>query len=331
MPRIFSPLTGQPADPTTHQPNADALGVSGAGHDGDGWRFSIITADEVIGTTRQELVKSSKRHLHLGESEITSYWANAHGLGGLLGNVIVNNGTPHCIEKVVGGSESVTTREAQEFLDGFCCYNSTDPSAPIARADGTSAIGTGAIVDIFGRPCKAGGGLPIADAVLNTSAGGRVAIQIKTLSSTTTTKAERLTHAGLQLLHATEHGRDLVLMLAVRDAQGHMTVEWINAGAIIRMQMDASGESLEGGEFPLSAPDGGTGKMKRGGSPFYLKGARGGTRTKRIAPRQPMVFSIAGLRRFLASLPAETRAQVSTKPAPFSPDSLPAWIGSCIY
>jgi hypothetical protein len=156
------------------------------------------------------------------------------------------------------------------------------------------------------------------------------------MDSKTTTTAERLCHPGEQLLDScVNHGRDMMLQLAVRSADGYMTDEWFNIGAILRIQAEMCGDDLASGEFPLSAPakDGipGKGTMPRGKSPFYLKHPRGGTKTGDITPRRPMSFSIAGLRRFLSTLTVEQRAELHSPPRPFDPTFLPPFAGACIY
>ncbi len=341
--------------PTTRQadhPNQAALGQSGAVQTSKGWRCSIVTPTEIIGTVAMPRPKGSRSHLHLGESEITGYHVAKHGGPGLVGRIVTDStGLRHRIVSYTGG-ESWTAAESADFLSRFFPqYSDTDPHKVVARKDGTSKEGTGNIVGIHGEIVGAGAGNPVGDARLDTDNGGTIALQIKVLNHSTSTKAERLTHVGGQLLDSlVNEGRELMLMVARRDSEGYMTVAWYNVGSIVRMQADLCGDDLMSGEFPLSAPMGvpgssfkvygedmtgnevaGGGNMERGTSPFYLKYARGGTKTRRIAPRRPLTFSLAGLERFLSTLTPEQRARVESPAAPFDPTFLPAWSGECIF
>ena len=68
------------------------------------------------------------------------------------------------------------------------------------------------------------------------------------------------------------------------------------------------------------------------GLPYYLRyrwggheGSDGGT------PRMPLYYSTSAIEKFLATLPAEERAEMDTGWVPFSPSYLPAGTGNCRY
>jgi hypothetical protein len=345
--RLFSNgLDLSPALP--EHPNGDALGVSGAGVVNNHWRFSRVTSDAVIGTTVQSLVKGSKGHLHLGESEITGYLAGVHGGQGLIGLKFHDSaGKLHTITEIVG-DDDVTREECAAYLaDFFPQYHANDPMRVIVRSSGKSGEGTGSIVDIHGREAKAGAGLPAGDLHIRTDLGGCFTIQIKVLSRNRKNESGRFGTNGEQIVESVNSGREIVLMLARRDDLGRMTVRFLNAGAIMRKQME-KGVEIEG---PIGVPvhNGGPlsyklhgkdmtgkevrsgGKVAHGTRPFYLKYARGGTATMKYAPRMPLYFSGAAIDRFLITLSKDERAELDSGWQAFSPNAMPAWIGSCIY
>jgi len=339
-------LTLSPTLP--EHPNGEALGVSGAGAVNNSWRFSRVTSDAVIGTTVQPLVKGSKGHLHLGESEITGYLAGVHGGQGLIGLKIRDSaGRLHTITEIVG-DDDVTREQCDECLGSFFPqYHANDPMRVIVRSSGKSGEGTGHIVDIHGREAKAGAGVPAGDLWVRTDLGGWFVIQIKVLSRNRKNESGRFGTNGEQIVESVNSGREIILMLARRDDHGQMTVRFLNAGAIMRKQVE-KGIEIEGpagvpmykGE-PLSYKlhgDDMTGKEVRSGGkvahgtqPFYLKYARGGTATMKYTPRMPLYFSGAAIDRFLVTLSKDERAELDSGWQAFSPNLLPAWAGSCIY
>jgi hypothetical protein len=329
-------------------PNADALGVNGGGFYNGHWRFSQITKDAVIGTTVQTLTDGSKGHLHLGESEITGYHAGLCGQGYQNLEVTDSTGQAHRIVSFVGHGD-VTDSDCDAILSAFFPqYSESDPMYIVRRANGKSQAGTGCVVGIHGLEADAGAKTPVIDEQMVTDMGGRISNQLKVVSRSRKSEGGRLGMTGEQIEDSLlNHGRELMLTVAKRDANGCMDVRFFNVGAILRAQVEAGieveapmgvpmyngkplrykvhGEDMMGREVP------GGGRVETHSRPLYRKYLRGGTKTKRIAPRSPMYFSVPAIDAFLKTLPAEKRESMATEWQPFTPSLMPAWIGSCIY
>tara|TARA_B100000131_G_scaffold175032_1_gene169104 strand:- start:1053 stop:2099 length:1047 start_codon:yes stop_codon:yes gene_type:complete len=333
--------------PAEH-PNGDALGVNGGGIFNGRWRFSQVKGDKVIGTTVQNIDGKSKAHLSLGETEITGYHAGMCG-DGMVGTMVTDCiGEVHEIVQFIGHGEVSAGDCADILSDFFPQYDKNDPMFVVRRANGKSGAGTGYVVTIHGERADAGAKTPVVDEHMLTNLGGRISNQLKVISRSRKSEGGRLGMTGEQIMDSLlNQGRELVLTVAKRGENGSMDVRFFNVGAILREQVNAGidvmgpvgvpmqngkpvrykvhGEDMTGREVE------GGGRVETHSRPFYRKYARGGTKTKRIAPRSPMYFSVPAIDSFLKSLPTEKRERMATGWMPFHPTLLPEWIGDCIY
>jgi hypothetical protein len=348
MPLLFDKgfLKRTPLAP--EHPNGDALGVNGGGFVNGAWRFSIVTPDSIIGTTVQSVKDTSKAHLSLGETEITGYHAGLCGPGYVDSTIVTPGGEVHDIVSFIGHGDVSTADCADVLNDFFPQYGKNDPMYVVRRANGKSGAGTGNVVTIHGECADAGAKTPVVDEHMLTNLGGRISNQLKVVSRSRKSEGGRLGMTGEQIMDSLlNRGRELMLTVARRDENGNMDMRFFNVGAILREQVNAGvdvvapvgvpmhngqpvpykvhGEDMTGREVE------GGGRVETHSRPFYRKYARGGTKTKRIAPRSPMYFSVPAIDSFLKGLPAEKRERMATDWQPFTPTLMPAWIGDCIY
>ena len=332
------------ADP---KPNIELRGVSAAGLYRGGWAFQSF--DKEAGTVgigdRQQDVTGSLGHLHLGESEVTGYWAGEHGGRGLMGQQVDG-------ASIVGmiGDGDVTGEQCAAALSSLFGYDYREvrtpkggrkwvcenPSSPdVVGSVGTSKDGSGYVVDIHGRASKSGRGIPVIDVQLATDDGRTGSVQIKILKRERGSESGRLSEKGECIMGAIEDGKSFALMVG-RVVNNNMQCRWFNVAPIMQAQMAAGipveapvgkakvrlyGEVVEG-EFA------GAGRAK--GLPFYLKHERGGTKTRRKSANRPLYFSMPSIDRLLSTMSKEERASMSTDWMDFEPDFLPEWFGDVL-